>query len=414
MSKIDTIKLDNGLTIYLYEDKRRHSTFFDLVTLFGGLDKDFILNGKEYHMHDGIAHILEHYLCECSDSGNFLDELGKKQMNTNASTGFDMTSYYFSAVEDVEYGIKTILNSVYNVKFTQEKLDKLKTPIIQEVRGRSDNKFYHSNIMTINNLFNNLSFKTIGGTVDEISNTTIEDVEACYKAFYQPTNQMIFVAGNFDKEAVIKQINDFFKKAKLEKNNFEKIKLNEEILVKKKDDILYYRTPLDYEEISFKIDYSKFTPLEKLDYSFFFNTFFNQYFGIASPLYKELIDKKVITSGINVFHNEYNNILVISIGAYTNDLDYFKERVLSVIKKLESFNEEMFNLDKNSSIIIYILRDDSIMNTILPFIDNVVSIKYPHLDDVKDIERLTYDDFIKAIKLLDFSNYTCTTIKNKE
>ena len=67
MSKIDTIKLDNGLTIYLYEDKRRHSTFFDLVTLFGGLDKDFILNGKEYHcihINSALECVLFHHACD--------------------------------------------------------------------------------------------------------------------------------------------------------------------------------------------------------------------------------------------------------------------------------------------------------------------------------------------------------------
>ena len=414
MSKIDTVKLDNGLTIYLYEDNRRHSTFFDLVTLFGGLDKDFILNDKKYHMHDGIAHILEHYLCECSDSGNFIKELGKRQMSTNAYTAYDMTSYYFSAVEDVEFGINTILNGIYNVSFTQEKLDKLKTPIVQEIRGKSDNKFYHHNIMTINNLFNNLEFRTIGGTVDEVLNTTIEEVETCYKAFYQPSNQMIFIAGNFNKDKIIKIIKDFYNNLNLEKNNFKKIEIKEEISVKKKEDTLYFSTPLDYEEISFKIDYSNIDPKDKLDKVFYWDCFCNQFFGLASPLYRDLIEKKVITSRINVHRCEYNDIFVLSIGAYTTDLECFKESVLNVINKLDCFDEEMFNLDKNTAIIDYILREDNIINTIIPLISNVISIKYPYMDEIKDIERLTFDDFKKAIKNIDFSNYIVTIIKDKE
>lgn len=414
MNKIETVQLENGLKIYLYKDTRRHSTFFDFVTLFGGLDKDFILDEKKYHMHDGIAHILEHYLCECSDSGNFLDELGKKQMNTNASTGYNMTNYYFNSVENVEYGIKTILNGLYNVQFSQEKLDKLKTPIIQEIRGKSDSKFYHSNIMTINNLFNNISFRTIGGTIDEVQNTTIDEIEACYKAFYQPANQMIFIAGNFDQEKIIKVIKDFYNSQDIKLYTFEKIKIDEDCSVKKKEDTLYYSTPSEYEEISFKIDYSKYSPVEKLNLTFFWNTFFNQYFRLASPLYKELVDKKVITTGICVNHAEYGDIFVLSVGAYTNDLNYFKEGVLRVINNLDCFNEEIFNLDKNTSIIDYILRDDTIMSTILPFIDNVVLLNYPYMDDVKDLEKLSFDDFKKAIKKIDFSNYTTTIIKNKE
>ena len=64
MNNIDTVKLDNGLTIYFYVDKRRHSTFFQHITLFGGKTKDFIYDGDEYHLQDGIAHILEHYVVD--------------------------------------------------------------------------------------------------------------------------------------------------------------------------------------------------------------------------------------------------------------------------------------------------------------------------------------------------------------
>ena len=46
MNKIDKIVLDNGLNIYLYNDKRRHSTFFQFVNLCGGITKDFVVDGK--------------------------------------------------------------------------------------------------------------------------------------------------------------------------------------------------------------------------------------------------------------------------------------------------------------------------------------------------------------------------------
>jgi len=112
MNKLETIKLDNGLTIYLYNDQRRHSTFFQFITFFGGVTKDFKFRGSEYHFQDGIAHILEHYVVECNDQGNFLKELGKRQMNTNASTHCNMTRFYFDAVEDVNFGIQTMLNGI--------------------------------------------------------------------------------------------------------------------------------------------------------------------------------------------------------------------------------------------------------------------------------------------------------------
>ena len=102
MNKLDTVTLENGLTIYLYPDLRRHTTLVQFITKFGGFTKDFIYQGVEYHMPDGIAHLLEHYVVECNDEGNFLDILGNRQMNTNASTHFQTTHFYFDAVEDIE------------------------------------------------------------------------------------------------------------------------------------------------------------------------------------------------------------------------------------------------------------------------------------------------------------------------
>lgn len=79
MSNFDTITLDNGLKIYLYCDTRKHSIFFDFITFCGGMSKDFITNGNEVHLPDGLAHILEHYIVECNDDGNFLKFLGENK-----------------------------------------------------------------------------------------------------------------------------------------------------------------------------------------------------------------------------------------------------------------------------------------------------------------------------------------------
>ena len=94
MNNLETITLDNGLNIYLYNDLKKHSTFFQITTFCGGINKHFIYNNKKYHIKDGVHHILEHYIVECNDEGNFLDKLGDFQMTTNASTSINNTSYY--------------------------------------------------------------------------------------------------------------------------------------------------------------------------------------------------------------------------------------------------------------------------------------------------------------------------------
>lgn len=414
MSNLETIRLDNGLTIYLYPDTRRHTTFFELVTNYGGMTKDFIYDGCPFHIQDGVAHILEHYIVECNPKGNFLEELGNHQMNTNASTYFDTTRFYFDTVTDLSYGIHTFLEGIYSVTFDKEKLEKLKNPIYQEIRGKSDSKFYHSSLMTFNNLFTELSFRSIGGTLEEVQNTTIEDLEVCYKAFYQPSNQFIVIAGNFSSSEVIQDIKDVFEKVSIEKHDVQVIESNETLDVVRNKDVLVYDTPMDYVDISFKIDISHLSPIEHLNLDFYLNTFYHQFFGIISPLHQELVDHKIILSSINVGDIIMDKFRIISIGAYTSDEEYFIQRIFEVIRDMNSFDLESFELDKKSCKIRMFLRDESVMSIILPFVDNVVQYHYPYLDRASDIDHFTFSEYKKTIQNLDFSHYTIVTIKKKE
>ncbi len=413
MNSIETIQLKNGLTIYLYLDTRRHSTFFQFVTNFGGLSKDFILDDQEYHLHDGIAHILEHYVVECNDEGNFIKELGQRQMDTNASTHYQITSYYFDAVEEVEFGIRTMLNGIYHVSFNEEKLEKLKNPICQEIRGKSNSKFYHSGIASMKNLFPQLHFQSIGGTIEEVKNTTIEEVELCYKAFYQPANQFIVIAGNFDKEKVLQEINNFYAHHPFEKHQLTLLPIKKDLSVLKKREIIYYPTSLDYVSLSFKIDVCKYSSQGLLDLDFYLNCFYHQFFGVISPLYKQLTEEKIITSGIHCSHSMIHHYLNIHIGGYTYDADLFQKNILDVLQQRNCFSKKNFELDKKASIIRLILREENIMSMIAPFINNIVLYHYPYLDKVEDVERLTYQEYKQSIMELDFTHYTVTIIRNK-
>ena len=414
MNNLETIILDNGLKIYLYSDLRKHSTFFQFTTLCGGLTKHFKYRGCEYHLSDGISHILEHYIVECNDSGNFLDKLGKRQMSTNASTQFKDTSYYFETVEDVLFGIKTMLEGINNVSFKPEKLEKLKNPILQEIRGKYDNKFYHLNKKKITNLFNSLNFTDIGGTLEEVKNAKIEDLKILYDALYQPSNQFIVIAGNFNKDEVLGVIRNFYAKNKKKYYPFELIRSKEDVHVNKKNDTIYFPTPTDYCDLSFKFDVSNYTSKQLLDLDFFLHCFFGSSFGITSPLYKRFVSRKIITETISCTMVIINKTLIISIGAYTYDLKAFSKGILDEVKTLNNLSEEKFELDKKSSIVGLIMRDESIFNTIYPFIYNIVCFNYPYMDKVLDIDNLKYTDYVDSIKRLDFSNYTKIVIKDKK
>lgn len=412
-TKIEKVILENGLTVYFYENHKKHSTIFQFITLLGGETKDFITNQKEYHLQDGIAHILEHYIVEHNKLGNFLKLLGEKQMITNAYTYKNMTKYYFDTVEELEFGIETIIKGIYSPIFEQERLEKVKGPIYQEIKGRLDNKFYHSRNKTMANIFHNIKYRTILGTIEEVKKTDLDTLKLCYETFYQPKNQIIVVAGNFDKEKVLNQINKIYHELNLEEKNFQIIKKEEPNQIKKDQDILYFPTGEEYNEIVYKINISKLSPKERLKLDFYLSFFFQMFFGLTSPLYKELIKEKIITTSINCSEDTIDKYLIISIGAYTSKKELLISKIKDTIKNLDSFDPEIFEITKKNTILKIILRNEYLSDIIEPFIDNIVSFNYPYIDTVEDIENLNYEEFIQMIKNLNFNYHTEITIKNK-
>lgn len=411
MNKIETITLQNGLTIYLYEDKRKHTAIFQLITRFGGATKDFIIDNKKRHFQDGIAHILEHLIVECNNYGNFLDILGKKEMSTNAITSQNCTRYFFETVENIEFGIKTILNCIYSPIFTNENLEKLKKTIYQEIRGKENNRFFHENIEVLKNIFHKVHFHSTGGTIEEVKKTTIEDIKLCYESFYQPNNQFIIVAGNFDKEKVLNTISEETKELNIPKHKIQKINIKEKQEVKKKVGQIFFPTPTSYLEVTYKVPINHLSNIEKLKLDFYIHYFFDMNLGVTSPLYKKLVKEKIITTGINRSNRTINDFLLISIGAYADKKEHLKEQIIKTIKNI-TIDKEIFELDKKNTILDIILREENLSSVIGPLIGNIIDFNYPYPDTVEDIKKLNFEEYKKMIFSLDFSNYTITTIDN--
>lgn len=74
---IKSYQLENGLTVYFYPDRTKHSVIVNLIVKFGGKDTDVIIDGEYYHLKNGMAHLLEHYTIEQNQYGNLISLLTK-------------------------------------------------------------------------------------------------------------------------------------------------------------------------------------------------------------------------------------------------------------------------------------------------------------------------------------------------
>lgn len=413
-NNLEKLTLENGMKIYLYKDSTKHSTFVNFITKYGGFYNDFKIDDKEYNIPNGMAHFIEHLLIETSKYGNLIHVLGEKQMSTNGVTYTDMTQFYFNAVENVEIGIETLIRAINEADFNQEDIEKTKGAIYQEVRMQRDNKFRVLNDVKMKNIFKKIPYINNLGDLNNVMNFSYEQVKLCYDAFYNPNNQIVVVAGNFDVEKVKKIIIDICSKYE---NNFNSVKLidyNEPKEVDKKSDIVKMPTGKQFVDITYKIDISNLTYKDILKLDFYLGIFNRMNFGTTSSVYQKLFEEKVIVDSINSTYWVLDNYYLLSVGAYTDEDDKFLKEIKKVFSGNFIFDKELFDLYCKQCKMNISIRPDSLSSMILPFIGNIVSFEYEYFDTVNDINDFSLKELEDYMNSFDFSNYTVIKIVNND
>lgn len=176
----------------------------------------------------GISHYIEHNLFNGSDGleqGQFFKEVDKMGASTNASTGFAETNYYISSnllgKNDLENKIKIHASMLETPHFALDKLEKEKGIVNSEINMILSDPENLAVNRTIKNLYNINSTSTdlIGGTTDNITNLTRDDVVNYYNSNYYPANMVTVVTGDVTPDETIKLISKYFTSSKTPSNN---------------------------------------------------------------------------------------------------------------------------------------------------------------------------------------------------
>ena len=410
MSKLYKEKLANGLNIFLYQDNNKHSTQVKFVTKFGGINQDFMIDNKKYHVPSGIAHLLEHYICESSSLNELIQVMAKKQIKFNASTSMYLTNYYFSTINNLEYGLKNLLKAVNTPVFSEENLKRVKAPIYQELKMHEDDIFYEFGLKEYEALFKNIQFRNTGGFREDVEKITLDDIKNCYKVFYNPHNEYLFVGGNFNKNKVLKIIKDFYKNVDKKTLEEHPLKIKESSIVNKKEILVESKASQEYVEIAYKIDVSNYSKKQLMKLDYYLCTFLDMNFGITSSLYSELVDKKIINTSLNYDSTFIDDFCIITIGSFSKKINVLAKKIKDKIKNPDFLKEE-FNLFKKEDMAKVAIRADNLGNMIYQLMNNVIFYDYPYFDSIDDFKDFKFKEFQEYINKLDFTNYTTIIMK---
>ena len=344
--KAYTEELENGLKVIIIPKKESNKKYVIWGTNFGSIDNHFIVpeTNEEVVLPDGVAHFLEHKMFEQPNGTNSLDTLMALGLEANAYTTNDHTAYLFECSEDENFykGLDELMDYVQSPYYTDQNVEKEKGIIGQEIMMYDDDPSFQLYLDTLQCLYSKNPIRIdIAGTIESISGINPQMLYNSYNTFYNPSNMVMCICGNFEPESILEEVK---KRLKPTKNIGKISRIYEEepegINQKYMEKTMSISMPIFMVGIKDKIvDVS-----EKIKRHMAMDIIMNLLIGNSSRLYKELYDKQILTVDPELeyeFSKQYAHAL---IGGQSKNPQQVNEMLISEIQKMKNdgINEEDF------------------------------------------------------------------------
>ena len=337
--------LDNGLTVLVREMPGFDGVHAVYSTKFGSIDRAFELDGRRWDPPAGIAHFLEHKMFENED-GDAFALYAKTGANANAYTGFDRTSYVFTATSRVPENLDILLSFVSRPYFTKETIEKEQGIIGQEIKMYDDSPEWRLVFGIYQNLYQNHGIgEDIAGSTQSIAEITPEMLYACTDAFYRPQNMVLAVAGNVTLEMVL----DACARADIPSRTapVKRLVCEEPAGVKTHESEIRMAVAKPLVGLGFKE-----TPIAETDIraALICDILPELVCGGTTPLYRRLYDEGLISPDFSGEALSVAGATCILFGGETPEPEKVRDMLLEEIARLrrEGIDRELFRLCKNA------------------------------------------------------------------
>ncbi len=206
---ITEYRLANGLRVLLFPDQTKQTITVNITYLVG--------SRNENYGETGMAHLLEHLMFKGTPRHpNIPQELTAHGARPNGTTWLDRTNYYetFQATEEnLKWALDLEADRMVHSFIAKKDLDSEMTVVRNEFElgENSPASVLFERVLSAAFLWHNYGHATIGARAD-IENVPIERLQAFWRTYYQPDNAYLLVAGKFDEEKTLAQVNETFSK----------------------------------------------------------------------------------------------------------------------------------------------------------------------------------------------------------
>lgn len=344
-TQYEEIHLENGLTVLIKEMPEFMGVHAVFSTKFGSIDSGFTVNGEAVRLPAGVAHFLEHKMFENED-GDAFSLYAKTGASANAYTGFDKTSYIFTATECIDESLDILLSFVSHPYFTEDTIAKEQGIIGQEIQMYDDAPNWRLLFAIQECLYHQHPIREdIAGSIASIAEITPALLYACTDAFYRPSNMVLAAAGNITKAQLLSAC----ERAQLlpKTGDVTRTAVNEprEIREKSKEFTMSVAKPLL--GVGFKEDPALG---ESVKNEIICSLLTDLIIGEMTPLYRRLYDEGLISPD---FSGEYLNVqgaLTLLFSGETTEPQAVRDALMAEIERVrrEGVSREVFTLCKNS------------------------------------------------------------------
>ncbi|MBQ5949363.1 pitrilysin family protein [Massilia sp. ST3] len=204
---ITEYRLANGLKVLLFPDASRPTITVNMTYLVG--------SRHENYGETGMAHLLEHLLFKgAKNNRDITKQFADRGMQFNGTTSLDRTNYYevFQASKsNLDWALQMEADRMVNSFVAEKDLASEMTVVRNEYESgeNSPGGVLFKRMQSVAYDWHSYGRSTIGNRSD-IENVKIANLRAFYKTYYQPDNAVLLVAGKFDPDSTLANINRLF------------------------------------------------------------------------------------------------------------------------------------------------------------------------------------------------------------